>query len=793
MTTERLDIITRERGAKKAAGNISNIGVAARSANKGIALMTAGIAGLAAVGVARKVIGLANSFQQLENQVRVAVGETGDLNGTMNELFRVADKTRAPVEAMVQLYQRGSLAANELGASQKELIDFTETVGTALALQGGSAEQASGALLQLSQSLGSGIVRAEEFNSILEGAFPIAKAAAAGIDEAGGSVAKLRQLIVEGKVTSDVFFRGILSQSSDLKRQFAATETTVTQALQRIKNNFIQAAGSGNLSPLVESLEDFADVIADPAFQQAFGNFVSGIVTLASKGVQALAAVGELGQGLGIAIARFQGFEDADDGIAVLDASIRDLNEELQDLIDAQDGFSLKRGLLGDYDAEADAKEIARIENSLRQLTEARAIALAEFQATPAPVVEAASGGPSGPKVEPIDEKLLGQQKNFLEGLRTQNEELAIQVRLGDAAAAALARYATEQEISALQLGPEQAAQARALTEAIIGQNQAIEDQQNLGEQRSFIQSLEEQAMALEVQADAGDDAAAALRLYNVEQQAALLGGPEFVALALDIANGINEQEAALRRLATARDDANVITDLQREAELIGLSNRERAIEIELRRLSADATAGQVEQVRELAGALFDEQEKLQSAAITTEEFLKETARSIQQTLAGGLANALTEGFDDLPRQFAKVLLQLSSQFLASAIFQQLSTLGQNNSGGFLKAIGSFFGGGFATGGSFQVPGSGGTDSQLVSFKATPGEKVSVNRPGRGPADGGNGGNQQPIIVPPAKVTMINTIEKSEITGAFNDGSGDQVLLNRISAKRGSFRKALGV
>lgn len=44
---------------------------------------------------------------------------------------------------------------------------------------------------------------------------------------------------------------------------------------------------------------------------------------------------------------------------------------------------------------------------------------------------------------------------------------------------------------------------------------------------------------------------------------------------------------------------------------------------------------------------------------------------------------------------------------------------------------------GFASGGSFTVGGSGGTDSQLVAFRATPGEDVSIRTPGQQASAGG--------------------------------------------------------
>jgi tape measure domain-containing protein len=769
MATENLDIKISQKGAEKTSSAIQSVGASALTAGKAIKLLTTGLSGLAVVGIAKQIIGMANSYQQLSNKVKVAVGEQGDLNGTLSELFNIADRTRGPIDSLVTLYQRGSLAANELGASQKELLQFTETVGTALALQGGAASEASGALLQLSQSLGSGVVRAEEFNSILEGAFPIALAAAKGIDAAGGSVAKLRTLVTEGKISSDVFFKGILSQSADLDRQFKQVAPTVDQALTRIKNAFIEAAGSGNLDPLVDSLNKFADLVRDPSFQKGFGSLVSGIVQIASVGVTAASELGSLQQVLGQAVASITGNISLEDE---LQAQLDGVNEALK-----AEGFFESLAIPIEF-LFKDKQELEALQADLQKQLDALEFSITGRSAADRRAAEeAAANAPkpnAAPKAAEIDPALLKRQDQFILGLQQQAEELRIQATLGDAAAASLARYKTEQEIIALQLGPAQAQQARDLTEAIIAQNKAIEDQTKLADQRTFIQQLEEQEQALVIQAEAGTKSAQALLLWRTEMEAAKLGGPEFVQLSLDIAAGINAQTDALERQARQKDDLDLIKGLQAESELIGLSNRERAIEIELRKLSAEATAEQRAQVEQLAGSLFDDNEALKRQAITFEEFLKETARSAQQTLSGALADPLGDGLEELPARFSKVLTQMAADFLASQIFQQLSNIGSgSDSGGFLKAIGGFFAGGFATGGEFQVPGSGGVDSQLVAMKATPGETVSVSRPSDKQS------SAPPIVnVAAPQVIVVDNSEKAQ--AYLNGPGGENAVLTHI-------------
>lgn len=223
----------------------------------------------ATVGVTG-IVRMSDEYTSLTNLLRVVAGEQGNVNQMLEDLNGVAGRTRAPLEATARLYQRVSVAANELGASNEEILRFTENVGLALAQQGGSAAAASGALLQLSQAMGAGVVRAEEFNSILEGAFPIAQAAARGLDAAGGSVAKLRGLIIEGKVTSEEFFRAILSQTDDLEAAFANTVPTVGGALSRVGDSMMLFIGALNESTgasdgLARAFLNMANALGDAA------------------------------------------------------------------------------------------------------------------------------------------------------------------------------------------------------------------------------------------------------------------------------------------------------------------------------------------------------------------------------------------------------------------------------------------------------------------------------------------------------------------------------------------------
>jgi tape measure domain-containing protein len=205
----------------------------------------AGVVGKAFAGAAalRGAQVLIDASTRIENSLKVAGLAGEELTRVYDTLFTSAQRNAAPLEALVDLYGRASLVQKELGVTTGELLGFTDKVAVALRVSGKSAAESSGALLQLSQALGAGTVRAEEFNSILEGALPIAQAAAAGLEEAGGSVAKLRALVVDGKVSSEAFFRAFEAGSSILTDKVAGAELTVSQGFIRLQNVLIDTAG----------------------------------------------------------------------------------------------------------------------------------------------------------------------------------------------------------------------------------------------------------------------------------------------------------------------------------------------------------------------------------------------------------------------------------------------------------------------------------------------------------------------------------------------------------------------
>lgn len=236
-----------ERRGQQASGTLSRAFAQAFSSTalstKAVNALTASLTAVGAALGVREVLAYTQAWVKAQNALKTAGVTNEQVAGTLNTLFAIAQRQGTALQPLVTLYGRVKQAADELGATDTQAARFTEGVALALRVGGTNSEQASGALLQLSQLLGSGTVRAQEFNSVLEGARPILQAVAAGMEETGGSVAKLRQLVDAGKVSSSQFFTAFLNGLPKLEDAASKAQDTVGQAFNRINNALTKYVG----------------------------------------------------------------------------------------------------------------------------------------------------------------------------------------------------------------------------------------------------------------------------------------------------------------------------------------------------------------------------------------------------------------------------------------------------------------------------------------------------------------------------------------------------------------------
>jgi len=258
---------------------------------------------LAAAFSVKGLADLQDAYTKIQNALKVAGLSGKELTGIYNQLYAAAQKNAAPIESLAVLYSRVAINQRELGVSSSQIVGLVENVAKSLKVQGSSAEEAQGALLQLSQALGSGKVQAEEYNSLIDGLPVLLQAAAAGIKQAGGSVSKLTQLVKSGQISNKALFDGIAAGASTIEDKLKGSSETSGQAILALRNALINAAGkfdeatgsSEKFSSAVGSVVAYLDGVSFDNLVTAINNVIAALDTGIAKFSEFLQKAGELG------------------------------------------------------------------------------------------------------------------------------------------------------------------------------------------------------------------------------------------------------------------------------------------------------------------------------------------------------------------------------------------------------------------------------------------------------------------------------------------------------------------
>lgn len=181
------------------------------------------------------IIATADQMQNLASQIRLATSSTEQFHAVQTKLRAIANEQRSSFDAVVDLYSNSQRSLSALGKSQQDVINFTRNMTMAMNVGGRSAQAQAAALTQLGQALASGVLRGDEFNSVAEQA-PILMDLIA--KEMGVATHAIRELAKDGKITADVVYNAVAKATDSLSAMSAKMPTTVSQALQVIKNEY---------------------------------------------------------------------------------------------------------------------------------------------------------------------------------------------------------------------------------------------------------------------------------------------------------------------------------------------------------------------------------------------------------------------------------------------------------------------------------------------------------------------------------------------------------------------------
>lgn len=203
------------------------------------------VGGLGILGTAKVLVDMADTATRLAGQIRLVTKSTDEFNTAQAATFAIAQRTRQTLQGTVDLYAR---IARTGRTTQQQTLALTESINQAVALSFTTAQASEAALFQLGQGLGSGVLRGEELNSVLEQTPRLAQAIAQGLVALGkiDSTTQLRKFANDGKLSAELVTRAIITQQKTLREEFAKLQPTVADAFTALKNAALQFVGQVN-------------------------------------------------------------------------------------------------------------------------------------------------------------------------------------------------------------------------------------------------------------------------------------------------------------------------------------------------------------------------------------------------------------------------------------------------------------------------------------------------------------------------------------------------------------------
>ncbi|HBF9426558.1 TPA: tape measure protein [Clostridioides difficile] len=237
----------------------------------------------------RSVGGLINlSDQMTSTNARLNMindGQQSD-SGLNKMIFQSAERSRASYLDTAKIVSRIGMNAGSAFSSTKEIVGFAEQLNKKFVIAGASTEEMNSALLQLTQGLGSGVLRGEELNAVFESAPNIIKSIA---DYLNVDIGKIRGMASEGMLTADIVKNSLLAASTETNAQFEKMPYTFGQIWTSIKNNAImifgviqkkieQAMSSQGFRTFIDNFIDSLYVLGNVAY-----NIFNGIINILSS------------------------------------------------------------------------------------------------------------------------------------------------------------------------------------------------------------------------------------------------------------------------------------------------------------------------------------------------------------------------------------------------------------------------------------------------------------------------------------------------------------------------------
>ncbi len=191
----------------------------------------------------RTLAHLADQYSNIRGQLQLVTRSQAELARAESEVFAISQRTSTALASTAELYARLTRSTGEYGISQDRNLRLSETINRTFIVSATAAASQANAVTQLTQAFAGGVLRAEEFNSIIENSPRLAQALADGM---GVGVGKLRQLVNDGKVGVKEMVDALENQAAVVEQEFNRMPLTIERAWTRIGNAVLQYVGQGD-------------------------------------------------------------------------------------------------------------------------------------------------------------------------------------------------------------------------------------------------------------------------------------------------------------------------------------------------------------------------------------------------------------------------------------------------------------------------------------------------------------------------------------------------------------------
>lgn len=218
------------------------------------------------------------------NMMNDGVQTTAEL---VNMVYAAAQDARGSFSQMADVVARFGNNAKDAFSSSEEVVAFADLIQKQMTIAGASTQEAANAELQLSQALGSGVLRGDELNSIFEQAPNLIQNIADYLDV---PIGKIREMAADGELSADVVKAAIFSAADDINSKFNEMPMTWGQIWQSMQNTALIA-----FQPVLQRLNDLAN-------SEAFQTFIQGAIEAMATLANILLNVFEVAASVGVFI-----------------------------------------------------------------------------------------------------------------------------------------------------------------------------------------------------------------------------------------------------------------------------------------------------------------------------------------------------------------------------------------------------------------------------------------------------------------------------------------------------------